>query len=85
MDAAEIRAIIAKACQLESASWSDETSVYEAGIDSLGLAAVIAYYQEQLSIDLSDNSMMRIMAARTVGHLVKELHSVQAPDSQIPA
>ena len=81
--ATQIRAIIAEAFQLESDSWSEESSVYDLGIDSLRLATLIAHCEARLSLNLSDDSINRIMAARTIGQIVHELQLARPHDQAV--
>jgi acyl carrier protein len=81
---ADIKAILAETCHIESDSWSEESTVIELGINSLSLAALIAHCEDRLSLDLNDESIMRIMAARTVGQIVQEMQALQPRGQAIP-
>lgn len=72
----EIQRIIAKCCGLSRDDWPPETSIYDLGIDSLGLAALIAHCDEHFSIELDDSAILKIMSSRTIGQIVDVLQSL---------
>lgn len=67
----EIYATIARCCGLQPEACEATASIYQLGIDSLAMAALIAHFELHLSLDFQDSTLAQIMSAQTLGELVE--------------
>jgi acyl carrier protein len=70
---ARIYAMIGECCSINPNACLPETTVFELGIDSLGLASLISHCENRLSMVFDDSTIFNIMSSQTLGQIVEIL------------
>lgn len=80
---AEFYATIGECCGIKQDICRPAATVYELGIDSLGLVCLISYCETNLSMTFDDATIFKIMSAQTVGQIVEVLKSHRRENEQL--
>ena len=71
--AAWLRSAIARACQIDPSSVTDETSLLDVGADSLTLASVLSLIEAEHGIELEPDEILALLGAEDVRALANAL------------
>jgi acyl carrier protein len=71
----ELRTTIANCCGISLEECRPAASIYELGIDSIGLASLISHCEMQLEVELDDQVIVELMSAQTIGQIIGLLQS----------
>lgn len=79
---AHIYATIAASCGLKLTDCHAAANLNDLGIDSLGMAALIAHCEIHFSVDFDDAAITKLMSAQTMGEIAELVKAMQ-PRSQV--
>ncbi len=65
-----VLASVATVCNVERTSLTSETGVFEAGLDSLNLVAIIGQFESEFGIQVTPDQVLEAFSAVTLGDLV---------------
>jgi acyl carrier protein len=71
----EIYATIIDCCGLKPEDCRPDSTIYELGIDSLGMASLVAFCESRLAMCFDDIVIQSMMSAQTLGQIVELLKS----------